>query len=71
METNAIKWHMLNGGCNVDSTKKYPLFRANHSFCHSMEGGLDAPTIVEQFTLQAPDGSEFLISITKLKKEHE
>ncbi len=63
METRAIKWHIVNGGLNE---KARLTTSPSHSY-HSGNGGEDA--VVESFVVNAPDGSKFLVQITKLKGE--
>lgn len=64
MKTNAIKWHMINEGLKsarmIEST----------SYCYN-DGSLGGEDVIEQFSIQAPDGSSFMVSITKLRESSE
>ena len=52
---------LVNGGMRYTS-----------SMCHADgSDGLNSPTVVESFTVHAQDGSEFLVTITRLRKEKE
>ena len=62
MKTDAIKWHVINDGL------KKANFNVHPSTTYS-EGILGSDAVVETFTVNAPDGSQFLIAITRLKKE--
>lgn len=64
MKTENVKWHMENGGIGEKLQ-----FRTHASMSHGRSIGLHSNTIVESFMLLAPDGSEFLITITQLKEE--
>ncbi len=61
MKTDAVRWHLLNGGLLGAR------FNTSPSYCHG-DGSLADESVVEQFSITAPDGSRFLISITKLKE---
>lgn len=61
MRTDGVKWAMTNGGLTVNRMTCFP----SRDVAPSEEGG---PRI-EQFVLNAPDGSSFLVQITKLKDE--
>ncbi len=61
MKTDAVRWTMENGGLNASRMTCFP----SRDFAPSEDEG---PRI-EQFVLNAPDGSSFLVQITKLKHE--
>ena len=65
METDGIVWHIKNGGLNEKNRFRC---QSSQSYC---SGGLGSPPVVSSFTVKAPDGSEFLFQITKLKKEED
>lgn len=62
MKTSDIKKTMVESLEKPDS----PARSVHNSMCYGDGSGLGSPTIVEAFTVQAKDGSIFLVTITKL-----
>lgn len=63
MKTDAVKWCMQNGGLK---TGKLVAFSST-SFPYDSEGKLEPVT--ETFLLAAADGSQFTVTITKVKAD--
>lgn len=64
MDTRGIKWCMENTGLKATRIMCCP-----SSMCYS-DGKIDSETRVETFQVDAPDGSQFVVTITKLKDEN-
>ncbi len=63
MKTDAVRWTMENGGLRTGRMCAFP------STCQPYDSeGLLEP-VTETFLLAASDGSQFLVTITKVKHE--
>jgi len=65
MDTRGIKYHMTNGGIGEKCRMRVS---SSHTY---NDGKLDGESTVESFTVNAPDGSMFLVQIVKLRKEND
>lgn len=63
MKTDAVKWCMQNGGLN---TNRLIAFSSDHQPSND-EGKMEPVT--ETFMVHAPDGSQFVVQITKVLDE--
>lgn len=65
MQTDGVRWLMENGGLKAGRLCAFP------STQHPYDSKGALKPVTETFLVEAPDGSQFTVTITKVRNEHQ